>query len=298
MAEPGPSARPTVRPTGQARVLLVVPTLGRRPELLRQTLDSLTAQHDEPADLVVVLPPDRSEARQAARSAGAQVLDDPGSLSAAVNLGWGQAREWHRYVNWIGDDDLLADGALEIAARALDADPGAVAAFGHCAYIDDAGRHLFTSRAGRIAPWLMTWGPDLVPQPGALFRLSAVQAAGGLDETLSYAMDLDLLLRLRRMGRLVNTGRLLASFRWHADSATVSNRSASLAEAETVKRRYLPPWARALTRLCEAPVRLATRLAVRRVNGRARRVAADPSVATDAAVSGPARGQLRGSTSE
>ena len=255
-----------------ARILLAIPTLGERPELLALTLESITSQVGERSDVVVVVPAAATEARALARAAGAEVVDDPGGISAAVNAGWARATTAHSYLNWIGDDDLLAPGSLHAAASALDADESAVVAFGRCDYIDEEGRFLFSSRAGRLAPWLMTWGPDLVPQPGALFRRSAVMAVGGVDDGLNYAMDLDLLLRLRRMGRFVNTGQTLASFRWHPTSTTVANRNPSLHEAETVKRRYLSTWTRPLAPLWERPVRLSTKLAVRRVNRLAARI--------------------------
>jgi GT2 family glycosyltransferase len=200
-----------------------------------------------------------------ALEAGARLVDDPGGMSAAINAGFALADERHEYGNWIGDDDLLTDGSLRTATAALDERPDAVAAFGYCHYIDADGRRLFTSKAGRLAPWLMTWGPDLVPQPGALFRMQAVRDVGLIDPSLSYAMDLDLLLRLRRLGPFVNTRTALSCFRWHATSATVSNRSPSLDESEAVKRRYLRPWQRRLAPLWERPVRGATRLAARRV---------------------------------
>ncbi len=250
-----------------ADVLLVVPTLGRRPEYLEQTLASVAAQ-DVPVDLVVVCPAGAAEAREIATRAGARLLDDPGSLSGAVNLGLATAAEGQRYGNWIGDDDLLAPGSLAATRAALDADPSAAVAYGSCTYIDEVGRPLWTSRAGRAASWLLAWGPDLVPQPGMLFRLADFRAVGGLDETLQFAMDLDLLLRLRRRGRLVSVGRPVSSFRWHASSLTVSDRSASLAESEQVKRRYLPAALRPVAPVWEAPVRVATRLAARRLGAR------------------------------
>jgi GT2 family glycosyltransferase len=252
------------------RVLLVVPTLGRRPELFALTLRSIRDQTDEPADLVVVVPPAADDVRRMAAEAGAALVDDPGGMTAAINAGFALAQPHHRYVNWIGDDDLLAPNSLATTAAALDASPDAVVAFGYCDYIDDAGRRLFTSKGGRLAPWLMTWGPDLVPQPGALFRLDAVREAGLLDPTLSYAMDLDLLIRLRQRGRFVNTRTVLSSFRWHAASTTVANRTPSLDEAEQVKRRYLSPVQRRIAPLWEGPVRLATRVAAKRVNRLAR----------------------------
>jgi GT2 family glycosyltransferase len=248
--------------------MIVVPTLGRRPEYLEQTLTSVRDQTVR-VDLVVVCPESALSARQTAERFGAHVLDDPGSLSAAVNLGLARATAAHKYGNWIGDDDLLAPGALAAVCSALDADRSAVLAYGACSYIDEDGRELWTSRAGRSATWLLSWGPDLIPQPGMLFRLADFHALGGLDESLNFAMDLDLLLRLRRRGRFIAVNHAVSSFRWHASSLTVSDRTASLEESERVKRRYLPRGLRPLAPLWERPVRLATRAAVRRLNQRA-----------------------------
>ena len=81
-------------------------------------------------------------------------------------------------------------------------------------------------------------------------------------------------LRLKRRGAFLSTKEETAAFRWHADSLTVANRGLSLAESEKVKRRYLPRRVRPLSPLWDVPVRVATRVAARQVNARARKVAA------------------------
>lgn len=256
-----------------AEVLVVVPTLGQRLDFLALTLGSIREQ-DVAADIVVVVPAGRDEARALARDHGAVVVDDPGSQTAAINLGVATAGPECAYVNWIGDDDLLTPGSLRATVGALDRDPAAVLAYGACQYIDDAGRPLWVSRAGRWAERILGWGPDLIPQPGMLVRRSAWDAVGGVDETLRFAFDLDLLLRLRRRGGFVDVGSVVSAFRWHPDSLTVSDRTTSLAESEQVKRRYLSPAARRLAWSWEGPVRVATRMAAREVTRRARRLSA------------------------
>lgn len=252
----------------EARVLLVIPTLGKRLDYLGETLDSIRSQ-SVPADVVAVLPADAAEARALCLRYGAELVDDPGSLSAAVNLGMSRALPCHAYGNWLGDDDLLAPHSLEATSQALDRDADAAVAFGHCSYIDETGRELWVSRAGRKAVWLLGWGPDLVPQPGMLFRLEQFREVGGLDATLQFAMDLDLLLRLRRLGRFVDVGRQVSSFRWHHRSLTVSDRTTSLAESERVKHRYLPRALRGLAPVWDVPVRRATYMAANRMSARA-----------------------------
>jgi len=251
------------------RILVVIATLGQRIGYLRQTLESLADQAPIAFDTVLVCPLDNPETRKLAKEFGATMVDDPKGISAAVNAGIAQAKPEHEFISWIGDDDLLTPESFSTAVSALDKNPKGVLAFGYCDYINNEGRHLFTSKAGRFAPWIMTWGPNLVPLPGILFRLSALQKAGKFDTSNKYSMDLDMLLRLRKQGKLINTRKTLASFRWHAASTTVANKDASLDEAEEVKRRYLPATLRMFAPLWEKPVRLASKLAARRVNSMA-----------------------------
>ena len=255
-------------------VLVVVPTLGERIDTLEESLASVRAQEGVEPHLVVVVPEAATQAREIAVRSGATVVDDPRTgLSGAVNAGLAAHRGEELYA-WLGDDDLLQPGGLRTLAGLLAADPSAVVAYGACTYIDDRGRTVTVSRAGDLASKILAWGPDLVPQPASLTRVDALLACGGYDETLKFAMDLDMFLRLKRRGRFVSTKQETAAFRWHADSLTVANRGKSLAESEAVKRRYLSRWARPFALLWEVPVRLATRAAARQVNVRARKVAA------------------------
>lgn len=252
------------------RVLLVVPTLGRRPALLERTLDSIAAQN-VPADVTIVGPDDPG-LRVAAERFGAHWLADPGSQTAAINLGLSHLAPHHEFVNWLNDDDLLEPGSLAATTRALDDNPDATVAYGACRYIDEAGRELWISRAGPWATRILGWGPDLIPQPGMLIRRTAWEQVGGVDESYRFAFDLDLLLRLKRIGPLVDVGQVVSSFLWHADSLTVGDRTTNLEESERAKRAALGPTARRLAWLWEGPVRVATRLAAREVSRRSARL--------------------------
>lgn len=254
--------------------LVVVPTLGDRLETLRKTLDSVVRQRgDHALTLVVVSPPSATDARSLARDVGAGIVDDPRrGISAAVNAGLSAATS-ERYVAWAGDDDLFRPGGLGALAAALDADPSAVASFGRCDYIDDRDRVIGVSRAGALAPRILGWGPDLIPQPAAMLRLSTLREVGGYDETLRFAMDLDAFLKLKRRGRLISVPMTTAAFRWHPDSLTVSDRGGSTREAQRVRHRYLPRTVRPLAPLWDAPIALAASLAARQVGRSARRLA-------------------------
>jgi len=255
----------------EPRVLMIVPTLGSRPELLERCLASIAGQ-SVPATIVVVAPAGNEAVAVSAGQVGARVVPDPGSLTGAINAGAATAGAGHEFVNWIGDDDLLEPGSLAATTAAMDADAGAVLAYGACRYIDEDGKELWISRAGAWAPRILKWGPDLIPQPGMLVRRSAWDAVGGVDESFRFAFDLDLLLKIQPLGRFVDVGRVVSSFRWHGDSLTVSDRSTSLRESEVARRRALSPTARRLAWAWERPVRGATRVAAWELNRRAARI--------------------------
>ena len=105
----------------QARVLLVVPTLGRRPELLERTMSSI-ADQSVPADVVIVAP-DGDEIRATAARFGAAFIVDPGSQTKAINAGGrtGPAAKNTSIENRIV---FLADGRRTICFAPLEWDWG------------------------------------------------------------------------------------------------------------------------------------------------------------------------------
>ena len=237
--------------------------------MLRKALASISSQTVQ-ARIVIVGPLHAEVLVGLAEEFGAELVADPGSLPAAVNAGVLRCPD-AEYVNWLGDDDLLEPESLRVTVEALDRDPTAVVAFGSCRYIDEHDRELWISSAGRLAPWILSWGPDLIPQPGMLVRMSAWRAVAGVDSSLRFAFDLDLLLKLKSRGKFVRVPHVVSCFRWHGDSLTVSDRTESLRESELARRRALGPLARKLCWIWERPVRGATRLAAQEVTRRAHR---------------------------
>ncbi|WP_394771453.1 glycosyltransferase [Lacisediminihabitans sp.] len=252
-------------------VLVVLPTLGDRLDTLQLTLDSVDAQRSEVGvTLVVVAPPSAEAARALALAHGAVVVDDPKrGISEAINCGLA-ARTTEQYYAWVGDDDLFRPRGLLALRSLLEATPDAVLAFGGCEYIDPEGRTITLSNAGRLATFLLPWGPDLIPHPGTMVRLDALEQIGGFDPTLKYAMDLDAFLKLRAHGRFAFTRDAVSAFRWHPDSLTVANRLASSQEAESVKRRHLPGALRPISGMWHRPIRWASAFAAGRLNAKAR----------------------------
>ena len=238
-----------------SRVLVVLPTLGQRLSHLQTALASCDnlAQVME-ITLCVVAPAEATEAREMASSHGALLINDPGTgMADAVNAALASRTSEEFYI-WLGDDDrIVAEGTTRLVA-ALDAQPEASVAYGWCDYINDDGVVISRNRAGRVATWLLAWGPNLIPHPGAVIRLDAIERAGGFNPVLLYALDLDIFLRLKRFGPLLGIETVASQFRWHGDSLTVESRARSSAEAMAVKASHLPPWLSVFSPLWHWPV--------------------------------------------
>jgi GT2 family glycosyltransferase len=155
----------------------------------------------------------------------------------------------------------------------LDADRDSVLAYGACDYILDDGRVVATSAAGKLAAFLLPWGPDLIPHPGTMIRFDDLDAIGGFDETLKFTLDLDAFLKLRSRGKFVSTTRTVSAFRWHTESLTVSDRKGSSAEAMAVKKRHLPVFLQPFHGLWNYPVAWASAVAAQLMVRRAKRLA-------------------------
>ena len=252
-------------------LLIVLPTLGNRPEFLETTLRSCRELAETiPATIAMVVPAGAGPARTLGTQYGAQLIDDPGSgMADAVNAGLG-ARTTEEFYVWVGDDDELVPQGILALIGDLESSPAAVVAYGHCEYIDGEGSVIGRSKAGPMATVLLPWGPNLIPHPGTIVRLDALETVGGFDSSLSYALDLDVFLKLRRVGDFITSAVVSARFRWHANSATVADRSSSAREAIAVKNRHLPGWMRTISWIWNYPVAWASQVAAWAVTVRAR----------------------------
>ena len=252
------------------RILVVLPTLGDRLETLQETLETIETQRQTASlRLIVVAPATAIQARELAKQFGAEVVDDPKTgISEAINCGI-RARNGEEFYAWMGDDDLFRPEGLERLQELLDKNPQAVVAYGGGDYIDPSGKVLAQSAAGKLAQILLPWGPDLIPHPGSMIRLDALEQIGMFDPALKYAMDLDAFLKLKKLGKFAYTREIVSAFRWHPDSLTVANRRNSSLESEAVKAKHLPRVLRPIRFIWQYPIRWASSLAANLVSSRA-----------------------------
>lgn len=137
----------------------------------------------------------------------------------AINKGF---RHTHAEIMaWLNSDDLLMPGTLHIVGKYFAEHPDVDVVYGHRIIIDEdsmeVGRWVLPRHSNRILSYA-----DYIPQETLFWRRSAWDKAGGqVDEQFKFAMDWDLILRLRDVGaRFVRLPHFLAAFRVHAAQKT------------------------------------------------------------------------------
>lgn len=246
---------------------IVVPTLGTRTEFLGQCLNSIRRAGN--AWVTVVCPIGTNLKTFQDEGLINEIIEDPNSgLVGAINAGINSMPSGISLVNWLGDDDLLTMDSLEISARMLRNNESVSLVFGGCNYIDVDGKVLWTNKSGSWARPLFRFGPQLIPQPGSLFKRADFNRISGLDPSYKWAFDLDLLMKLSQLGKFKYVPHVLANFRWHADSLSVGGRTGSVREASQIRKKNLPAALRAISELWEIPIRKAIYVAGQRMSKR------------------------------
>jgi glycosyltransferase involved in cell wall biosynthesis len=111
----------------------------------------------------------------------------------AVNKGWARAKG--EVLGWLNSDDRLEAGALEAAAAAYAAQPGAAILYGDVQEIDHQGKVLGEKKMAGYGLRSLLLGKNM-GQPGVFIPRTTYAAVGGLTEELHFALDFDFFLRV------------------------------------------------------------------------------------------------------
>lgn len=142
-----------------------------------------------------------------------------GGQSAALNTGF--AESTGEIMAFLNADDLVLPGAFPFVARYFAEHPEVDVVYGHRVLIDEMDRDIGVWITPRHDDAVLSYG-DFVPSETLFWRRSAWEAAGGfIDEDFQFALDWDLLMRLRDAGaNIVRVPRMLGAFRVHAEQKT------------------------------------------------------------------------------
>jgi hypothetical protein len=152
--------------------------------------------------IALVTPSDSADQLSHIAGVDCVIVEKEPGLASAINLGVNLMPNEIEYVGWIGDDDLLAIGSGKVSSAFLDDNPEYVMTFGMCRYISKSGSAIGFNKSGQWAVPLLRFGPDLIPQPGSIYRRITFNEIGQLDVRFGFAFDFDLFIRLSKAGRL------------------------------------------------------------------------------------------------
>lgn len=221
------------------RVTLVTPSYNAA-DYLRAAIDSVLAQDYPHIEYLVMDGGSMDGTVELLTSYGNRirwVSEKDGGQSDAIARGF--ERTSGEILGWLNADDLLKPGAVRAAVEALRANPQAPLVYGRADFIDAKGRYLASCTV--VEPYsrrrLLHCG-DYIIQPAAFFTRRAYTAVGGLDNSLNWAMDWDLWLRLAREHDFVFIEKELASYRWLGSNKTAEGGFARLDEVEKVARHH------------------------------------------------------------
>jgi glycosyltransferase involved in cell wall biosynthesis len=156
--------------------------------------------------------------------------------SDAINKGFRRARG--DIMTWLGADDVYERNTVAKIVKHFEEHSDTGMVYGECLYINSMGQTIgkYPSRDFDIAGLLLF---GFIPQPTVFMRKSVLDRVGLVDTDLHFAMDLDLWVRIAMSGRVDFIPAILARYRLHDGTKTVSSSGAFEREGIRVKERYL-----------------------------------------------------------
>ncbi len=176
----------------------------------------------------------------------AYVVQDGGSTDGSVDIIRRQASRLHRWASapdrgqadaiaqgfaqtsgqpedimaWINSDDFYLPGTLSFVIDWFARHPDVDVIYGHRILVDENSHEVGRWFLPPHDPAVLRLN-DFVPQETLFWRRRLWDRVGGVDPTLRFALDWDLLLRFQAAGaRIVRVPRFLACFRIHAAQKT------------------------------------------------------------------------------
>lgn len=163
-----------------------------------------------------------------------------GGISEAMNRGLARARG--EILSFLHADDRYADPTvLGVVDRSFTAVPQPLWVTGGIREIDAMGNEVRKLPVRRFSQRRLLRN-NILYHPATFVSLKGFERVGGFDNSLRYAMDYDLWLRLGRISSPVRISRVLADFRVHDGSLSTTNRRAALEEEYAVRCRYAQGW--------------------------------------------------------
>jgi glycosyltransferase involved in cell wall biosynthesis len=142
-------------------------------------------------------------------------------------------------IAYLHSDDRYADKqVLERVAASFRDNPGTLWVTGGLREIDEQGGTVRELPALNFTKKRLLRN-NIIYHPATFVKSDTLKALGGFDESLRYAMDYDLWLRLADFSAPFHCDGILADFRVHSGSRSSAERDKALEEEYRVRRHHL-----------------------------------------------------------
>lgn len=121
---------------------------------------------------------------------------------------------------WLNSDDVYQPGALQAVANCFIDHPETGLVYGDAHYCDAAGTVIGRYRTEAYEYAKLAWF-NFICQPSTFFRKEVFDTVGGLDDTLQFAMDYDLWVRIGKRFTCRHLPVSLSMYRLHESSKTL-----------------------------------------------------------------------------
>ena len=209
----------------QPLVTIVTPSYNQAP-YLELTIRSVLEQ-DYPNIEYIIMDGGSSDGstqvieRYSDRLAYWESVKDKGQTDA-INKGFSHAHG--EILAWLNSDDVLYPHAVREAVNYLVSHPECGLVYGNCNFIDAQDKIIGRFNAKQTDYQKLTQGYVHIPQQAAFWRAYFWKQTGPLDDTIYFAMDYDLWLRLAKISEIKYLPETdpWAAFRLHADAKTIA----------------------------------------------------------------------------
>ena len=221
----------------------IIITLYNRASFIAAAIGSVLRQTRRDFELIVWDDESTDDSLAVARKAAG---DDPrvrivGGKHGGMARGINEAAKLAsgEYFGWVDSDDALAPTALEETAAVLDSRPDVGMVYTDYLTMNESGRVLGPGKRSSIPYSKERLLVDFMTFHFRLMRRELFDRAGGLDNTLVFALDYDLCLKLSEMTQIHHLARPLYYYRVHADSISVARRVDQIMASKEAIRRAL-----------------------------------------------------------
>ena len=233
------------REGGSARVerprFSIITSSFNQAQFLGETLRSVRDQGRSDVEHLVLVGGSTDESVEILRSNDSSLAYWISAPDAGQPAAWNAGAERARgdIVGFLNSDDVYHPGALDEIAQLADANPDAEWLIGGTTYFGEGGGGLSYPGVSPRHAWEVLYFTAYAPQPGQFFRRSLIDRVGAFDETLQFSFDLDYFVRCALAGaRTASTNQVVAGFRFHGGSKTVSMADLHRAETIAVEARH------------------------------------------------------------